>query len=155
MLVTNGIATVLLVFHPYYRDGFEFSVQPDEVIERQGGHSRSTSRIFQVVAPLPLLPCAAANIRWNCKAPPGLTERPGRCGESGGKSAARHERCRPALAQICMSTTSRRSLRRRRNTPMLPALAVVDVSTPGSTGATRTCSITIRASPPTWSKIRT
>ncbi len=33
LLVTNGISTVLLVFHPYYRDGFEFSVQPDEVID--------------------------------------------------------------------------------------------------------------------------
>jgi hypothetical protein len=24
MLVTNGVATILLVFHPYYRDGFDF-----------------------------------------------------------------------------------------------------------------------------------
>lgn len=33
LLVTNGISTVLLVFHPYYRDGFEFTVQPDEVVD--------------------------------------------------------------------------------------------------------------------------
>ena len=25
MLVTNGVATILLVFHPYYRDGFDFT----------------------------------------------------------------------------------------------------------------------------------
>jgi hypothetical protein len=33
LLVTNGISTILLVFHPYYRDGFEFIVQPDEIVE--------------------------------------------------------------------------------------------------------------------------
>ncbi len=33
LLVTNGVSTILLVFHPYYRDGFEFAVQPDEVID--------------------------------------------------------------------------------------------------------------------------
>lgn len=33
MLVTNGVATILLVFHPYYRDGFAFAVQPDETVD--------------------------------------------------------------------------------------------------------------------------
>ncbi len=33
LLVTNGVSTILLVFHPYYRDGFEFTVQPDEVVD--------------------------------------------------------------------------------------------------------------------------
>lgn len=33
MLVTNGASTILLVFHPYYRDGFEFSVQADELVD--------------------------------------------------------------------------------------------------------------------------
>ena len=33
MLVTNGIATVLLVFHPYYRDGFNFEVGPEESVD--------------------------------------------------------------------------------------------------------------------------
>jgi len=32
MLVTNGAATVLLVFHPYYRDGFTFEVGADELV---------------------------------------------------------------------------------------------------------------------------
>ena len=32
MLVTNGIATVLLVFHPYYRDSFKFEIGPDEMV---------------------------------------------------------------------------------------------------------------------------
>lgn len=33
MLVTNGIATVLLVFHPYYRDSFTFDTGSEEMID--------------------------------------------------------------------------------------------------------------------------
>jgi len=33
MMVTNGFSTVLLVFHPYYRDSFTFSTGPDEEID--------------------------------------------------------------------------------------------------------------------------
>lgn len=33
MLVTNGFSTVLLVFHPYYRDSFTFVTDSDEVID--------------------------------------------------------------------------------------------------------------------------
>jgi hypothetical protein len=32
MLVTNGVATVLLVFHPYYRDGFTFEADSPEAV---------------------------------------------------------------------------------------------------------------------------
>jgi hypothetical protein len=32
MLVTNGVATVLLVFHPYYRDSFHFEAGAEELI---------------------------------------------------------------------------------------------------------------------------
>jgi len=32
MLVTNGFSTVLLVFHPYYRDGFEFETGAEEIV---------------------------------------------------------------------------------------------------------------------------
>ena len=32
MLVTNGVATVLLVFHPYYRDGFTFEAGAEESV---------------------------------------------------------------------------------------------------------------------------
>jgi len=32
MLVTNGVATVLLVFHPYYRDGFTFEAGDEEIV---------------------------------------------------------------------------------------------------------------------------
>jgi hypothetical protein len=31
MMLTNGMATILLVFHPYYRDGFTFELQPEEL----------------------------------------------------------------------------------------------------------------------------
>lgn len=33
MLMTNGMATVLLVFHPYYREGFDFTTLPAETID--------------------------------------------------------------------------------------------------------------------------
>ena len=33
MLVTNGFSTVLLVFHPYYRDSFTFDTGTDETID--------------------------------------------------------------------------------------------------------------------------
>lgn len=32
MLITNGVATILLVFHPYYRDGFTFDIGADEMV---------------------------------------------------------------------------------------------------------------------------
>ena len=35
LLVTNGFSTLLLVFHPTYQAGFEFSELPDEVVDGQ------------------------------------------------------------------------------------------------------------------------
>jgi hypothetical protein len=32
MLTTNGITTVLLIFHPYYRDSYNFEPRPEEVV---------------------------------------------------------------------------------------------------------------------------
>jgi hypothetical protein len=32
MLISNGISTVLLVFHPYYRDSFEFEVETEQLV---------------------------------------------------------------------------------------------------------------------------
>ena len=33
MLVTNGFSTALLVFHPYYRDGFQFDAGAEELVD--------------------------------------------------------------------------------------------------------------------------
>ena len=33
MMVTNGMATILLVFHPYYRESFDFETQPEEMVD--------------------------------------------------------------------------------------------------------------------------
>jgi hypothetical protein len=33
MLVTNGFSTLLLVFHPYYRDSFEFEIGTEETVD--------------------------------------------------------------------------------------------------------------------------
>ena len=41
MLVTNGVATVLLVFHPYYRDGFTFEAGDEEIVNGTSSHSGS------------------------------------------------------------------------------------------------------------------
>lgn len=35
MLVTNGVSTILLVFHPYYRDNFTFEAGPEETVNGQ------------------------------------------------------------------------------------------------------------------------
>ena len=35
MLTTNGISTVLLVFHPYYSDAFSFVTGPEEMVENK------------------------------------------------------------------------------------------------------------------------
>jgi hypothetical protein len=35
MLVTNGVSTVLLVFHPYYRNGFTFEADNEEIVNGQ------------------------------------------------------------------------------------------------------------------------
>jgi len=32
MLITNGVATLLVVFHPYYRDGFRFETGSEEMV---------------------------------------------------------------------------------------------------------------------------
>ena len=33
MLVTNGFSTLLLVFHPYYRDSFQFEAEPEKNVD--------------------------------------------------------------------------------------------------------------------------
>jgi hypothetical protein len=33
LLLTNGFSTLLLVFHPYYRNAFEFNAEPEETLE--------------------------------------------------------------------------------------------------------------------------
>lgn len=35
MLITNGFSMLMLIFHPYYRNSFEFQTMPDEI---QDGH---------------------------------------------------------------------------------------------------------------------
>lgn len=35
MLITNGISTLLLVFHPYYSDAFSFQNEPEEIIDNR------------------------------------------------------------------------------------------------------------------------
>ncbi len=75
MLITNGFSTALLVFHPYYRDGFQFEAGAEEMVDGSCLFP-STSRISRDAAPLPPLPCAGASIRSSCKAPHGSTSNP-------------------------------------------------------------------------------
>ncbi len=33
MLITNGFSMLMLIFHPYYRNSFEFQAMPDEIVD--------------------------------------------------------------------------------------------------------------------------
>lgn len=33
MLITNGFSMLMLIFHPYYRNSFEFQTMPDEIVD--------------------------------------------------------------------------------------------------------------------------
>ena len=75
MLVSNGFATLFLVFHPYYSSGFEFTdVGEDEV----GGHKFHKVQ-FKHISGMRCLPrchCEAVNTRWTWRGWRGSTRRP-------------------------------------------------------------------------------
>jgi hypothetical protein len=45
LLITNGFSMLMLIFHPYYRNSFEFQAMPDEVIE---GHRLAQVRFTHI-----------------------------------------------------------------------------------------------------------
>ena len=67
LLLTNGFSTLLLVFHPYYRNAFDFTAGPAE--SWKGGRwCRFTLRISRARAHRRRWPCAGANSRSIWKA---------------------------------------------------------------------------------------
>ena len=74
MLVSNGFATLFLMFHPLYANSFEFS-ELEKKWSMASGRPRSSSGIFTARALRPHLHCAAGSIRWSFPAPRGLTRR--------------------------------------------------------------------------------
>ena len=83
MLVSNGFATLFLVFHPYYSSGFEFTDLGEDEI---GGESftKCSSSTFRGCALRQRCRCAGANTRWTWLGWPGSTQQP----ESAGDRAA-------------------------------------------------------------------
>ena len=45
LLVTNGFSMLMLIFHPYYRNSFEFAAMPDEII---AGHRTAQVRFTHI-----------------------------------------------------------------------------------------------------------
>src|SRR5664280_613703 len=45
LLITNGFSMLMLIFHPYYRNSFEFSAMPDEII---AGHRTAQVRFTHI-----------------------------------------------------------------------------------------------------------
>lgn len=45
MLITNGFSMLYLVFHPYYRNSFQFEAEPDDII---AGHSYKKVRFTHI-----------------------------------------------------------------------------------------------------------
>src|ERR1700758_2942399 len=54
LLLTNGFSTLLLVFHPYYRNAFEFTSGPAEMIEGRGVTPVHFSHMQGARTPAPL-----------------------------------------------------------------------------------------------------
>ena len=45
LLITNGFSMLMLIFHPYYRNSFEFAAMPDEIV---AGHRTSQVRFTHI-----------------------------------------------------------------------------------------------------------
>ncbi len=45
LLITNGFSMLMLIFHPYYRNSFEFAAMPDEII---AGHRTAQVRFTHI-----------------------------------------------------------------------------------------------------------
>ena len=43
LLITNGFSMLMLIFHPYYRNSFEFAAMPDEIV---AGHRTVASPVY-------------------------------------------------------------------------------------------------------------
>jgi hypothetical protein len=45
LLITNGFSMLMLIFHPYYRNSFEFTAMPDEIV---AGHRTAQIRFIHI-----------------------------------------------------------------------------------------------------------
>jgi hypothetical protein len=128
MLVTNGISTVLLVFHPYYRDGFEFQTSPEEEVDGKPAIPIHFSHIPGRRTPAALAlrgreyPLDLQGTAWLDKSSGVVVKVEASLlrdmSDVGLRSLAIHVDYKPA--QIGADTTQM----------MMPAMAVVDVTTP-------------------------
>jgi hypothetical protein len=128
MLITNGMSTMLVVFHPYYRDSFEFQARPEEYVD-----GRATVPIAFTEIPGRRTPAALAlrgreyplylqGTAWLDKASGAVVKM---------DASLLHEMTDVGLRSLSIHVEYK-ATRLGSDAPqvMMPALAVVDVTTP-------------------------
>ena len=75
MLLSNGFATLFLVFHPLYAESFKFALAGEESIEGHVMNKVSFQHVRGTRSPPPS-PCGAGNILWSFRAWHGSIRRP-------------------------------------------------------------------------------
>jgi hypothetical protein len=128
MLVTNGVATVLLVFHPYYRDSFTFEAGAEESIDGRAAIPVHFAHITGRRTPAALAlrgreyPLELTGTAW-------LDERSGEVIKV--EATLEHDMSDVGLRALHVQVNYKPSAPDKNvGTLDLPALAVVDVETP-------------------------
>ena len=73
--MSNGFATLFLVFHPYYADSFQFTADADEQLGTASLMRKSPSNIIRGTRSPARWRCAIASTRFSFPAKPGLIRR--------------------------------------------------------------------------------
>jgi hypothetical protein len=128
MLVTNGFSTILLVFHPYYRDSFQFTTGADETVSGRPAIPIHFSHINGRRSPAALalrgreFPLELEGTAW-------LDKQTGEVVKM--DAALQHDMKDVGLRSLSIHVEYKpTSLGRNTNPMTLPTMAVVDVKTP-------------------------
>lgn len=128
MLVTNGFSTVLLVFHPYYRDSFHFTAGADEIVNGRPSVPIHFSHIDGRRSPAALAlrgreyPLALEGTAW-------LDKQTGEVVKM--DAGLQHNMSDVGLRSLNIHVEYKPTSLGKNSSPLiLPALAVVDVTTP-------------------------
>lgn len=128
MLVTNGFSTVLLVFHPYYRDSFQFTTSADEIVNGRASVPVHFSHIQGRRSPAALAlrgreyPLDLEGTAW-------LDKQTGEVVKM--DAGLQHDMSDVGLRSLSIHVEYKPTSLGKNVSPLtLPALAVVDVTTP-------------------------